>query len=71
MGTLSKRIKKYAYNGLTAIRTNCDFEIDKPFFLYKQRWLIETNIKLQKNSSDESAIQKQDLVTILVDDFIL
>lgn len=69
--TFEKNKKNNTYNGIIAIRANCDFEIDKPFFLYKQRWLIETNIKLHKNSLDESAIRKHDLATILGDDFIL
>ncbi|KAB6718603.1 hypothetical protein [Mycoplasmopsis agalactiae] len=39
--------------------------------MHKQRWLIETNIRLQKASLDENAIRKHDLKTILGHDLIV
>ncbi|ENY68477.1 Putative new IS transposase, IS1634 family [Metamycoplasma auris 15026] len=69
--TLEKNEERSKYSGIITMRSNCNFDIEKPYFMYKQRWLIETNIRLQKTSLDEDAIRKHDLKTILGHDFII
>lgn len=57
--------KKQSLFGVIAFYSNCDFGTEEPYKYYKERWIIEENIRIEKSSLNESVERKHNLKSIL------
>ena len=69
--TLENIEKKQNLFGVIAFCSNCDFESDEPYKYYKERWIIEENIRIEKSSLNEDVERKHNLKSILGNEFFI
>ena len=63
--------KKQSLFGVIAFYSNCDFGTEEPYKYYKERWIIEENIRIEKSSLNESVERKHNLKSILGNEFFI
>ena len=63
--------KKEPLFGVIAFCSNCDFKTEEPYKYYKERWIIEENIRIEKSSLNEGVERKHNLKSILGNEFFI
>ena len=70
----SKEFLKYFNKllfGVIAFCSNCNFKTEEPYKYYKERWIIEEHIRIEKLSLNEGVERKHNLKSILGDEFFI